>query len=267
MRQDPQDNKISDLLDYLRFDQRKRLYDPDEPDADPNIFSQSAKDGKTLLSYALWNDDYGLVKTLCARVEGLRSDVPNEDRTPNALMIALGKAKCGVEDQALQKLVSLADCENALQDVLKLGHVDLLAKLLHCLKQEKKHIGSSNRTVLEAFFNHAAPDFAVPLLGAIFKELKPGPELNETLSSGRMPLEEARDRDRNAEQLVEQGANPGIWTRVEDWDRGSAPQEHCLIRLVREKPDEAARVSYSFDSTTPEALSKAVAKEKPTIFL
>jgi hypothetical protein len=135
MRQDPQDNKISDLLDYLGFDQRKRLYDPDEPDADPNIFSQSARDGKTLLSYALWNDDYGLVKTLCARVEGLRSDVPNEDRTPNALMIALGKAKCGVEDQALQKLVSLADCENALQDVLKLRHVDLLAKLLHCLKK------------------------------------------------------------------------------------------------------------------------------------
>jgi ankyrin repeat protein len=271
IKQDSHNNKIGDLLDYLGFGPRGALYDPDEPEADPNILSQSVKDGKTLLSYALWNDDYGLVKTLCARVEGLRSDVPNEDRTPNALMIALEKAKSGLEDQALRKLVTLADCENALQDVLKLGQVDLLAKLLHCLRQDTKHYGNLTRTVLEAFFNHAAPGSAVPLLGAIFKELRPGPDLNETLSSGRMPLEEARDRDRNAEQLValllEQGANPGIWTRIEDWDRGSAPQEHCLIRLVRENPDETGRVSYSFDNTTPEALSKAVAKEKQTIFL
>jgi ankyrin repeat protein len=271
LKQEPEDKKISDLLNYLGFGPRGALYDPDEPEADPNILSQSVKDGKTLLSYALWNDDYGLVETLCARVEGLRSDVPNEDRTPNALMIALEKAKSGVEDQALRKLVSLADCENALQDVLKLGQVDLLAKLLRCLRQDTKHYSTLTRTVLEAFFNHAAPDSAVPLLGAIFKELKPGPDLNETLSSGRMPLEEARDRDRNAEQLValllEQGANPGIWTRIEEWDRGSAPQEYCLIRLVRETPDEAGSVSYRFDNTTPEALSKAVAKEKQTIFL
>jgi hypothetical protein len=38
-------------------------------------------------------------------------------------------------------------------------------------------------------------------------------------------------------------------------------------KIGERKPDEAARVSYRFDNTTPEALSKAVAKEKQTIFL
>ncbi|KAL3440400.1 hypothetical protein BJX65DRAFT_314820 [Aspergillus insuetus] len=275
-KKQPLQNNLSGLLlEYFgfgngcTFSKIPRFVDP-EVAADTELMNRSVRNGKTLLSYAVLNDDDVLIKLLCGEVSGLRSDIPNEDDNETALMLALERASIFQSSVVLNKLVPRSDRDDALQRVIQFGRSDSLAKLLYWLKQGSKGLDTLNHTALETFFEHAPSDAAVALLGMMGKQLNLRPEINKKLASGRLPLEEARDRDRNSEELVqlllENGADPKFWTQRADWDTGSAPPEHCLLRFERQPSQAHEGLAYSLACAPLEALGRAVAREKRTIF-
>ncbi|KAL3489222.1 ankyrin repeat-containing domain protein [Aspergillus germanicus] len=213
-KQSAEGDAVGILLGYLGLGEggemvKLETFHHPKPRPDAEILNRSVKSRKTLLSYAVLNDDN------C-------SDIPNDDDKKTALMLALDRASSDEQVEVLKALVSLADPENALRCALETGLCDLFATVLCWLKPDNEHSALA-RMGLESIFRHAAPGAAVPFLETIFTQLKPVPEINKKLTSGRMPLEQARDSDQNTEQLVrlllKHGADPGIWTQSSDWER------------------------------------------------
>ncbi|KAL5338939.1 hypothetical protein BJX70DRAFT_398140 [Aspergillus crustosus] len=270
-------NSVDILLGYMGFDSPKdksRFFGRENP-VDPEVLqqlNQTVTGGKTLLSYAVLMDDDRLINSLCNRVKwGLRSDVANDDDQKTALMLALeGDKSDDGHSQTLKQLVPLANRRGALQAVIERGECELLRKLLVYLRQrtdEDKTLRTNlGLTVLDIYFQHATPDTAVPLLQTVIEELDPWQILNQKLKSGKWPLNEARNKGERSKELVdillEEGANPKIWTQMRNWAWCRARPEQCLFTLSESKACASGFASYAFDYVSHAALEQAVAEDK-----
>ncbi|KAJ0416716.1 ankyrin repeat-containing domain protein [Aspergillus carlsbadensis] len=226
------------------------------------LLDQSVLNGKTLLSYAVLERDIGLLKILCSDIPGIHSDTENDDDHKTALMTALEKGHSDI----IKILVPKANIKKELQRVVKLGRPDLLGNLLSNSTEAK---GMALESIID---RPDAPDDAVVALleKALDVSSFLDEELDQELRSGRRPLEAARDRGSNGMRLVQvllfHGANPGIWTRLDDWLGFFGHAEECLIKLSEKKQQSDTKASFGFGCETRETLEQTVPDDEQTIF-
>ncbi|KAL3455864.1 ankyrin repeat-containing domain protein [Aspergillus heterothallicus] len=225
-----------------------------------HYLNRSVKKGKTILSYAVANSDICLVKVLC-NIRGLRAHIKNDDDNETALMTALKKG----EDEMIKIVVSKGNIEKELQNAVELGRSDLMGSLL-------VYASYGRRWALESVLeNPKAPDDAlVELLEKVLEVSKfQADELDQKLRSGRRPLEAARDRGSNGVRLVQvllsHGANPKIWSTLNDWTGHFGHTEEYLVKLSK-PAKQVTPLSYGFEYVTREALEQTVPDDNQTVF-
>ncbi|KAJ0416755.1 hypothetical protein BJY00DRAFT_291069 [Aspergillus carlsbadensis] len=253
---DPRRTKaMDDILTYLGFATQRGGFAgsqfKDRHHTSPNILNRSVEDQKTLLAYAVLNNYEELIRALWARETNTSPNVPNDDDKKTALLLALEQATVG--DKKFIKHPLFRDhIQNALPAVIKLGSPPMLECLLCEFSKDTNELTRVADKALWRVFNDASNDVVVALLQRLFEVvLDAGAvELMEKLKSQKTRLELALEKRPNARDLVqvllENGMNPRIWTRSEDWfERLSTPTE-CLVKLCR-KNKEAERSSFALE--------------------
>ncbi|KAL3455729.1 hypothetical protein BJX64DRAFT_271823 [Aspergillus heterothallicus] len=278
-KQDRNNETTSLILEFLGFGRRESAWGFSSPIvSDPAILNRSVKCGKTLLSYAVLNDDESLVSVLCDRVKGLSSNEENLDDKETALMIALRRDNDDGKSYIVQKLLDHAELKGALRRIFEQGECESLKKLLKYPCQAGKEDNTKEyntaecalkRTFLDSFFKYAAPDAAAPLLRAILESRPLALDPNEDLAHGKSLLQETRNWEHTSKELssvlLEHGANPKIWTKAEDWNWWPRLSDQCLLRL--EKRQRGVASSYNFSRATNEDLGQAAVEDDTTVFI
>ncbi|KAL3444601.1 hypothetical protein BJX65DRAFT_283211 [Aspergillus insuetus] len=252
---------MNDILTYLGFNSRTVGFAGSQSkkhdDNSLNILNRSVEGGKTILAYAVLNNYEELIDALWSSETGISPNVPNDDDGETALLLALKQATIG-EKKFINHPMFREHLENALPVVIKLESAPMLECLLYEFSKDRNEHTRLIGEALWMILDDASKEFVVPLLRRLFELVSDagGVELMQKLKSQKKRLELALGKRPNAGDLVqvllENGLDPGIWTRSEDWfERWAAPPE-CLVKLCR-KNKKADRSSIALEFATDEA--------------
>ncbi|KAL2856071.1 ankyrin repeat-containing domain protein [Aspergillus pseudodeflectus] len=274
-QQQPRRTKaMENILEYLGFESQplKRAGNQFRKDDHTplNKLNESVAGGKTLLAYAVLNNYEELIDALWSRETGISPDIPNSDDGKTARVLALEQATIG-QTKFIKHPLFRKDLETAIPAIIQLR----IPSILECLLGElPKHTNERSRVAGDALwiiFDDASDGVVLPLLRRLFEVLDAGAtDLTQNLRSQKKRLELALGRRPNARELVqtllENGLDPSIWTRPEDWfERWAAPNE-CLVKLSR-KGKEAKRSSFALEYATGKTLSQEVPDDLDALFM
>jgi ankyrin repeat protein len=272
-KEEPRRTEAMDsILTYLGFKQPTVMFvgHQTQHNGSADILSESVVGGKTLLAYAVWNNDEELIHALWTRKTGINPDVPNNDDKKTARVLVLEQATLG-QSKFIKHPLFQKNLKKALPAVIK----DARPAILKCLLcQFAKDSQDRTRVAKEALWrilDDASENIALPLLRTLFEVLDTGAvDITKDLMCQKKRLESAlvkKSKPRDLVQvLLEYGLDPRLWTKPEDWFERWADGTEFGV-MLSEKETKTQRRSFVVDYLAAEPAELSVSDDTKAMFM